>query len=98
MIGYELLETGLLLGGLIFLAGCYGVLYGIGKLARWPIVRCAGFACYGLQCLLALAVVRLSPLTGSWKVVVVVGTIGFLAIPLVTWNFVERTHAAEGPP
>ncbi len=98
MIGAELLETGLFLGGLIFLAGCYGVLYGIGKLAEWPAMRHAAFACYGLQCVLALAVAKFSPLLGSWKFIVIVGTIGFLFIPLVTWRFVERTHATESHP
>lgn len=96
MIGFELLETGIFLGALVFLAGCYGILYGIGKLADWRALRLAGFACYGLQCALALAVVGLSPLTGPWKLVVIIGTLGFLGIPPVTWRFVERTHAADG--
>ncbi len=96
MIELELLQTALLLGGLILLAGCYGILYGIGKLAERPAVRLAGFACYGLQCIIALAVVGLSPLTGPWKLVVVVGTLGFLGIPPVTWRFVERTHKVGG--
>ncbi len=94
MIELELLKTALLLGGLILLAGCYGILYGIGRLAGRPTIQLAGFACYALQCLIALAVVALSPLTGPWKLVVVVGTLGFLVIPPVTWRFVERTHEA----
>ncbi len=96
MIELELLETALLLGGLILLAGCYGILYGIGKLANRRTMRLAGFGCYGLQCLIALAVVGLSPLTSPWKLVIVVGTLGFFGIPPVTWRFVERTHEAEG--
>ena len=55
MIELELLKTALLLGGLILLGGCYGILYGIGKLANWRAMRLAGFACYGLQCVIALA-------------------------------------------
>ncbi len=98
MIGLELLQTGLFLGGLIFLAGCYGVLYGVAELARWPAIRRAAFACYGLQCILALAIAKLSPLTGSWKLVVIAGTAGFLVIPPVTWRLVERTHGGEGHP
>jgi hypothetical protein len=95
MIELELLETALLLGGLILLAGCYGILYAIGKLADWRAMRLAGFACYGLQCVIALAVVGLSPLTVPWKLVVVVGTLGYLGIPPVTWRLLERTHKAE---
>lgn len=92
MIALELLETALLLGGLVLLAGCYGILYGIGRLADRPTVRLAGFACYALQCAIALAVVALSPLTGPWKLVVVVGTVGFLGIPPATWRLLEQTH------
>ncbi len=96
MMELELLQTAIPLGGLILLAGCYGTLYGIGRLADWPAMRLAGFGCYGLQCVIALAIVGLSPLTGPWKLVVVVGTLGFLGIPPMTWRLLERTHAAEG--
>ncbi len=95
MTSLGLLQTGIWLGGLIFLAGCYGILYGIGRLSRRPSVRIAGFACYGLQCALALSVIARSPLTAPWKLVVIVGTLGFLVIPPATWRLVEHTHAAE---
>jgi peptidoglycan/LPS O-acetylase OafA/YrhL len=98
VIELQLLKTALLLGGLILLGGCYGVLYGIGKLADWRAMRLAGFACYGLQCVIALVVVGLSPLTTPWKLVVIIGTLGFFGIPPITWRFVERTHEAEGHP
>ena len=91
----ELLKTAFLLGGLVLLAGCYGILYAIGKLADWRAMRLAGFACYGLQSVIALAVVALSPLTNPWKLVVVIGTLGFLGIPPMTWRLLERTHEAE---
>jgi peptidoglycan/LPS O-acetylase OafA/YrhL len=96
VIELELLKTALLLGGLILLGGCYGILYGIGKLANSRAMQLAGFACYGLQWVIALIVVGLSPLTTPWKLVVIIGTLGFFAIPPITWRFVERTHEAEG--
>ena len=96
MIELELLKTALLLGGLILLGGCYGILYEIGKLANSRAMQLAGFACYGLQWVIALIVVGLSPLTTPWKLVVIIGTLGFFAIPPITWRFVERTHEAEG--
>jgi peptidoglycan/LPS O-acetylase OafA/YrhL len=96
VIELELLKTALLLGGLILLGGCYGILYGIGKLANSRAMQLAGFACYGLQWVIALMVVGLSPLTTPWKLVVIIGTLGFFAIPPITWRFVERTHEAEG--
>jgi peptidoglycan/LPS O-acetylase OafA/YrhL len=95
VIELELLKTGLMLGALVLLAGCYGIFYGIGRLADWRTMRFAGFACYGLQCVIALTVVGYSPLTNPWKLVVVVGTVGFLGIPPFTWRLVEHTHATE---
>ncbi len=95
MIALELLKTGLLLGVFILLAGCYGMFYAVGRLTDRPSIQVAGFACYGLQCVIALTIVALSPLTGPWKLVVVVGTLGFLVIPPVTWRFIERTHEAK---
>ena len=92
MIGARLVETALWLGLLILLAGCYGALYGIGRLAARRDVLLAGFACYGLQCVLALAIVSLAPLAAAWKGVLVVFTAGFLAIPPLTWRLLERTH------
>jgi hypothetical protein len=96
VIELELLKTALLLGGLILLGGCYGILYGIGKLANSRAIQLAGFACYGLQWVIAFIVVELSPLTTPWKLVVIIGTLGFFVIPPITWRFVERTHEAEG--
>jgi hypothetical protein len=95
VIELELLKTALLLGGLILLGGCYGILYGIGKLANWRAMQLAGFVCYGFQWVIALAVIGLSPLTTPWKLVVIIGTLGFLGIPPITWRFLERTHEAE---
>ena len=46
--------------------------------------------------MIALAVVGLSPLTTPWKLVVIIGTLGFFGIPPITWRFVERTHEVEG--
>jgi hypothetical protein len=96
MMELQLLETALLLGGLVLLGGCYGILYGVGRLLDRRAIQLAGFACYALQCVVTLAIVALSPLAGSWKLVVVVGTLGYLGIPPVTWRFVEWTHATEG--
>jgi peptidoglycan/LPS O-acetylase OafA/YrhL len=90
-----LLKTALSLGAFILLAGCYGVFYGIGKLANWRAMRFAGYACYGLQSAMAFGITELSPLSHPWKIVIIVGTLSFLVIPPITWRFVERTHESE---
>ncbi len=92
MIGVSLLRTALFLGVFVLLAGGYGTLYGIGRLLARRDVLLTGYACYGLQCVLALGIVGLSPLTSGWKFVLAVFTIAFVGIPPITWRFLERTH------
>ncbi len=92
MIGVRLLETAPLLGVFVLLAGCYGTLYGVGRLSARRDVLLAGYACYGLQCVLALAIVSSAPLVAGWKFMLVVFTIAFFVIPPITWRFLERTH------
>ena len=92
MTEFQFLITALLLGVLVMLAGCYGILYCVGKLAGRRTIWLAGLACYGLQCVITLAIVVLAPLAGPWKLVVILGTVGFFGIPPITWRFLERTH------
>lgn len=95
MMDLELLQAGLMLGGFIFLAMCYGVLYGMGRMWQMPGFTIAGYVCYALQCAVAALVVSTAPLEGEWKFVIIVCTIGFLGIPHVTYFFLERTHGDE---
>jgi hypothetical protein len=88
----NLLETALLLGLFVLLAGCYGLLYGVGKLARRRVFLRAGFACYGSQCAIALVVVAATPLAPAWKAVIVASTVAYLGIPPVTWRYLTRVH------
>ncbi len=88
----NLLETALLLGVFVLLAGCYGLLYGVGKLARRRSFMRAGLACYGSQCAIAIVVVAVTPLAPAWKVLVVASTIACLVIPPITWRFLARIH------
>jgi hypothetical protein len=95
MMELQFLQAALVLGGFIVLAGCYGVLYGMGRLMHVRAIMIAGFVCYGLQCLTAAFVIAATPLDNAWKAVIVICTIGFLGIPPVTCFFLERTHDHE---
>ncbi|HLI10021.1 MAG TPA: hypothetical protein VKY65_00350 [Alphaproteobacteria bacterium] len=92
MIGVELLETALLLGLFVLLAGAYGILYGAGKLSQRRAILHAGFACYGIQCALALVVIAFTPLAMFWKAFIAASTLAYLGIPPVTWRFLGRMH------
>jgi hypothetical protein len=92
MIGLALLETALLLGAFVLLAGCYGVLYGVGRLVGRRAALAASFACYALQCAVAAAVIARAPLADFWKAFIAASTLAYLVIPPITWRFLEKTH------
>jgi len=90
-----LLETGLLLGLYVLLAGMWGVLYGVARLCRLTVFRGAASAVYGLHGLAALAIVMATPLGLGWKCLILASSLIFLAIPPVAWRFLQRIHADE---
>jgi len=92
MSGVLLIETAPWLGLTILLAGCYGILYGVGRLTGRRAVSVAAFGCWGAQCALVVAIVLTAPLQSDWKLVLILFTLGFLGIPPVTWHLLERTH------
>jgi hypothetical protein len=95
MTELELLETGLLLGLYVLLAGVWGVLYGIARLCRMTIFRAGAAVAYGLHGLAALAVVMRTPLSLGWKCLILASSLIFLAIPPIAWRFLQHIHQNE---
>jgi hypothetical protein len=94
MIPLDLLETALLLGLYVALAGAYGLAYAIVRL-KGVSSRGVPVAIYALHAGAAIAIVVWTPLTIGWKGLIVASSIAFLAIPPVTWRFLEHTHETE---
>jgi hypothetical protein len=95
MTQLDLLETGLLLGLYVLLAGAWGVLYAVARLCRMTIFRGAAAVVYGLHGLAALAVIMRTPLGIGWKCLILASSLIFLAIPPVAWRFLQHIHEAE---
>lgn len=91
----SLLQSALLLGLYVALAGSYGFMYTIARLQDALIVLRLAFVLYGLQGLTAIAIVVWTPLQIGWKGLIVASSAGFLAIPPLTWRLLERTHETE---
>ena len=85
------LETGLLLGLYTMLAGIWGVLYALARL-RLSVSRRSAAAAYGLHGITALIIVLWTPLGLGWKCLIVGSSLVFLALPPITWRFLEHTH------
>ena len=89
-----MLVTSLLLGLFVLLAGCYGVLYCLGRLrANGGLRRAAAFA-YLLQGI-TTGMLALTELDFWWKALLLASFVAYLPIPPLTWRFLENLHEPE---
>jgi hypothetical protein len=95
MMQLRLLETALLLGVYVLLAGGYGLAYTLARLNRSPRMRIGAAGLYGSHFLVTIGVVNWAPLGPAWKALLVASSLAILVIPWITWSYLERTHAAE---
>ena len=95
MTTLSLLETALLLGVYVALAGSYGLVYALARLLDLAILRRISVIIYALHGLAAVAIVGWTPLEIGWKGLIVASSVAFLAIPPVTWRYLQRTHDEE---
>ena len=96
MTAAQMLGTSLLLGLFVLLAGCYGLLYCLGRHAREPQARGARrVAAYLLQGV-TTGLLALSSLDSWWKATDA-GEFRcrISAIPPLTWRFLERLHEPQ---
>lgn len=92
----DLIRTSLLLGAFVLLAGLYGLLYSVGLLFKKQGLFRAGQVSFGLQCLVTLAIILLTPLAPWWKILVVASCAVYFCIPPVTWRYLQQIHEREG--
>jgi hypothetical protein len=86
------LETGLLLGLYALLAGIWGVFWTLAQFRKSPIFGRSAVAAYGLHTLAALTIILWTPLGFGWKSLIVGSSLVVLAIPPMTWRFLQHTH------
>ena len=89
------LETGLLLGLYVLLAGVWGVLYTLARLRMILALARSAAAASGLHAVAALTIVLWTPLGLGWKCLIVGSSLAFLAIPPITWRLLQHTHDNE---
>jgi hypothetical protein len=90
-----LLPSALLLGLYVALAGGYGLAYTIARLRDAIALQQMSFILYGLHGLTAIVIVAWTPLQVGWKGLIVASSAAFLAIPPITWRFLQRMHETE---
>lgn len=92
MMQIQLIETALLLGVYILLAGGYGLAYTLAMLWHSVRIKTVAYLVYGMHCVVAIGVVFWAPLGPGWKALLVASSMAMFAIPPITWRYLERTH------
>lgn len=96
MTAQGFLSTAMLLGAFAACAGCYGLLYALGRLRLSPIFMFLAFAAYALQGILTVIVVMHTPLATGWKFFLAASFLIYAGIPPIAWRHLERTHQSFG--
>lgn len=90
-----LITTSVMLGLFVLAGGAYGGLYGAGRLWMKPRLVAAGFVCFGVQTLLVLGLLLVTPLAPVWKIFIVLSGLAYAMIPPVTWRYLVKLHRSE---
>jgi predicted MFS family arabinose efflux permease len=91
----SMVATALLLGGLVAVAGAYGLLYCASRLYDKAGLRTATRLSYTILCMVAAAIILFTPLHAWWKMLVAASCGTYLAIPPVTWRYLNRFHRGD---
>jgi len=97
MTPQALLLSVALLGAFIVCGGGYGLCYALARLWDRRGLQGLAYGCYALQCLITLATVAFTPLTGFWKAFVVLSCVAYALIPPVTWRALRLLHGIAEP-
>ena len=89
-----MIVTSLLLGLFVLLAGCYGVLYCLGRLRANAGLERAAAVAYLLQGI-TTGMLALSALDFWWKALLLASFVAYWPIPRLTWRFLEHLHEPE---
>lgn len=88
----EMVVTALLLGSFVALAGCYGVLFCVGRLRANRALQYAAYTAYGMQVIVAASLVLTGSLGEWWKLLIAASCAVYLPIPPATWRYLENLH------
>ena len=92
----DFLATAILLGVFVVCAGCYGMLYTLGRLRPGHTFIVLAYGAYLLQGIVTAILVTHTSLALGWKLFLVASFLIYAAIPPITWRYLERTHQPLG--
>ena len=89
---FDFIDTVLLLGLFVLLAGCYGLFYTIGKLKQGRNWINAGYVCYFFQVVVTILIVTFAPLGLGWQLLIIASCVACFKIPPMAFSYLELTH------
>jgi hypothetical protein len=90
------LVTSALLGFMVLAAGVYALLYGAARFKKSRALLIAAGLAYAMLALDAAGIVVATPLAPAWKLMIAASALAYLAIPPLTWRYLQYTHGEEG--
>jgi uncharacterized membrane protein YgdD (TMEM256/DUF423 family) len=90
------LVTSGLLGFLVLAAGAYALLYVAARFKESRALLIAAGLAYAMLALDATGIVMETPLAPPWKLLIAASALAYLAIPPLTWRYLQYTHREEG--
>ncbi len=97
MTAQDFLTTAILLGVFVACAGCYGLLYALGRLRPNRGLMSLAVGAYLLQGIVTAVLVTHTSLATVWKLFLIASFLIYAGIPPITWRHLERTHESFGP-
>src|SRR5262252_9223280 len=89
------LVTSGLLGFLVLAAGAYALLYGAARFKESRALLIAAGLAYAMLALDATGIVVATPIAPAWKLMIAASALAYLAIPPLTWRYLQFTHREE---
>lgn len=96
MTAQDFLPTAILLGAFVACAGCYGLLYALGRLRPSRGFTWLAGGTYLLQGIVTAVLVTHTSLATVWKLFLVASFLIYAGIPPLTWRHLERIHESFG--
>lgn len=92
---HAMIATALMLGALVVAAGAYGLLYCLARMRASAMLDAASHASCVALVVLAAAIVASTPLHSGWKFLVAASAAAYIAIPPITWRYLNRLHRGD---
>ena len=91
-MSFDFIDTALLLGMFVLLAGCYGLFYTIGALRQNRQWINAGYVFYFFQVAITVLIVMFAPLGIGWQLLIIASCIACFKIPPMAFSFLKLIH------